>query len=376
MPVLHTRLCDLLSIEFPILQAGMGRAKGSPTTPSLVAAVSEAGGMGCLGAAGLEPEEIRAAIREIKLLTPRPFGVGLLLPASLADADVTRDEIRELIEDKYPKHWRFVQSLYERYGLQSLTLPMKHTISPTFIKEQVAAVFAEGVPVFVAGLGDPAWVVPEARARDTKVMGLAGSVRNAERQRAAGVDVIIAQGYEAGGHTGQIANFPLIPQVVDNVQPVPVVAAGGIGDGRGVAAALALGAQGVWCGTAFLYALEADLAPAHRQALTEARSEDLLVSKTYTGKPSRIVRTEVLELWAQSGLDTLPMPHQFVLMDDFVYSAEKAGRYDLMNNPAGQIAGMLTDHMPAAAIVQRLVDEAVEVIAHMQSAIRAQTAPR
>ena len=158
--------------------------------------------------------------------------------------------------------------------------------------------------------------------------------------------------------------------MVDNVRPLPVAAAGGIGDGRGVAAALALGAEGVWCGTAFLYALEADLVPAHRKALTDARSEDLVVSKSYTGKPSRIVRTEVLELWAKSGLDALPMPYQFVLMDDFVYSAQQVGRYDLMNNPAGQIAGMLTNHVSAATIVKHMVEEAVEVISQMQSAVR------
>jgi NAD(P)H-dependent flavin oxidoreductase YrpB (nitropropane dioxygenase family) len=369
MLALHTRLCDLLAIEYPIIQAGMGRAMGSPTTPGLVAAVSEAGGMGCLGAAGLVPGEIRAAIREIKGLTSHPFGVGLLLPASLADADITRDEIRTHIQAQYPRHWQFVQSLYERYGIEPHQLPMTYSVSPTHIKQQVASVLEEGVPVFVSGLGDPAWVVPGFHAQGTKVMGLAGSVRNAERQKAAGVDVVIVQGYEAGGHTGQIASLPLIPQVVDAVSPLPVVAAGGIGDGRGVAAALALGAQGVWCGTAFLYALEADLASDHRRALTRARSEDLVVSKSYTGKPSRIVRTEVIELWAQSGLETLPMPHQFVLMDDFVYSAEVAGRADLMNSPAGQVAGMLTEHVPAAVIVRRLVEEAVDAIARMHEAV-------
>ena len=145
MSTIHTRLCDLLAIEHPILQAGMGRAKGSPTTPALVAAVSEAGGLGCLGAAGLEPDEIRLAIREIKGLTSRPFAVGLLLPASLAEADLTREEVRERISIEFPKHWRFVQSLHERYGLRALQLPMRYTVSPTFIKEQVAAVLDEGV---------------------------------------------------------------------------------------------------------------------------------------------------------------------------------------------------------------------------------------
>jgi NAD(P)H-dependent flavin oxidoreductase YrpB (nitropropane dioxygenase family) len=193
-------------------------------------------------------------------------------------------------------------------------------------------------------------------------MGIAGSARHAERQREAGVDAVIAQGYEAGGHTGTVASFVLIPEVVDRVAPLPVIGAGGIADGRGVAAALALGAQAAWCGTAFLYATETDITDTYRTQLTEARSHDLVVSRSYTGKPSRIVRNPVLDAWSESGLQPLPMPYQHVLMDDLVEAAERGGHPELINHPAGQAAGLIREHEPAAAIVRRMAEEAATTI--------------
>ena len=191
----------------------------------------------------------------------------LLLPASLADSPPTRDEIRRALREKYPKHWEFVQSLYTKFDLERAPMEKPGLLSMEGIRAQLEVVLEERVPVFVAGLGDPSWVVQDKRARDMKVLGLAGSVRNAVRQKEAGVHAVIAQGYEAGGHTGTVANFALIPQVVDALAPMPVIAAGAISDRRGVAAALALGAQGVWVGTAFLFAHEADLPDTHRQQL-------------------------------------------------------------------------------------------------------------
>jgi NAD(P)H-dependent flavin oxidoreductase YrpB (nitropropane dioxygenase family) len=361
--VLRTPLCDLLGIEIPILQAGMGRVRGTTTAVAMVVAVSEAGGLGCLGAFGMEPEEIRAAIREIRALTSRPFGVDLLLPASLADADVPREEVRHEIRADHPEHWKFMLGLYERFGLDpGQRNDQEWAMSPTYMRRQAEVVVEERVPVFASGLGDPSWVVPLAREAGTKVIGLSGSPRNAERQKQAGVDVIVAQGYEAGGHTGAIATLPLVPQVVDRVAPLPVVAAGGIADGRGVAAALALGAQGVWCGTAFLFANEVNLFPTQRDELVAAESRDVVTGRSYTGKTSRVVENGVTQAWRESGLDPLPMPHQWVLMTDFAHAAEVAGRHDLIGNPAGQVVGMLDAYEPAALIAQRLAAQAVDVI--------------
>jgi NAD(P)H-dependent flavin oxidoreductase YrpB (nitropropane dioxygenase family) len=344
----------LLGIELPILQAGMGRTHGTPTPPALVAAVSNAGGMGCLGGVGLEPGELARAIADIRALTSKPFAVDLLLPASLADSPPTRDEIRRALREKYPQHWRFVQSLYEKFDLPPRPMDKAGLLSNEFIRAQVEVVLEARVPVFVAGLGDPSWLIAERRARDMKVIGLAGSVRNALRQKKAGVAAVIAQGYEAGGHTGTVANFALVPQVVDAVAPLPVLGAGAISERRGVAAALALGAQGVWVGTAFMFAEEADIPETHRQQLEAARSEDLVISRAYTGKTARTFKNQVMQAWSDSGLDPLPTPYQWVLMDDFVAAAEAADRQELVNLPAGQGAGMLNQRRPAREIVAEL----------------------
>jgi NAD(P)H-dependent flavin oxidoreductase YrpB (nitropropane dioxygenase family) len=354
----------LLGIEYPVLQAGMGRSRGLITTPQLVAAVSEAGGLGCIGGEGLDPEELRATIREVRKLTARPFGVDLLLPAKREPVDMPVAELREYIRNQYPDHVRFVQSLYDRYGLPHLPYPRQYTVTDTLIRQQVQVVIDERVPVFVAGLGDPGPFVPALRERGIKVLGIAGSPRHARRHKAAGVDAVIAQGYEAGGHTGNIATMVLVPQVVDEVRPLPVIAAGGIVDGRGLVAALALGATGVWCGTLFLFSKEANVHDLHRRQLLQAAMEDLVVSRCYTGKPSRVYRNEVVELW-QRGPEPLGFPLQMLLMDDFVTSAEAQGRLELVNNPAGQAAGRLTAIRSAGDIVRSLVEEAEEVIGRL-----------
>lgn len=367
MTSLRTPLCRDLGISYPIFLAGMGTAtKGTPTPPELVAAVSEAGGLGVLGCAAQTPDEMRRRIQRVRSLTERPFGVGLLLPASLAEVTPEREDVRAQLRRDYPEHVAFVRSLMERWRLPD-ALMEGEVLSPEFIKRQVDVVLEERPPVFSAGLGDPAWVVPLAHQIGTKVIGLAGSVRQAQRQVQAGVDYIVAQGAESGGHTGRIATFPLIPQVVDAVAPTPVIAAGGIADGRGLMAALSLGASGVWCGTAFLVAEESGIYPQQREDILRSHSEEFIVTRSYTGKTARDVRNDVIQAWEQSGLEPLPMPLQWVLMDDFVAAAETAGQYHLMNNPAGQIGGMLTERRPAAEIVRSMVEGARGVLGHLNA---------
>ena len=360
-PALRTPLCDLLHIEVPIVLAGMG-VRGLSTPPRLVAAVSNAGGLGVLGAAGMAPEVIRERIGEIRRLTDRPFGVDLLLPATLAEAGDSRAAARERIAREHPEHVAFVAKLRRDLALPELTVEGSAVMSPAFIRRQVDVVLEERVPVFAAGLGDPAWVVPLARERGIVTMGLAGTVRNAQRHAEVGVDVVVAQGHEAGGHTGRSATFPLVPQVVDAIRPTPVVAAGGIADGRGVAAALALGAVGVWVGTAFLVAEECDWPEENKKQILRGRAEDFVVSRSFTGKTARQYRNAIVEAWEQSGLDPLPMPLQGLLMADLVESAWRSGRSELYFNPAGQIGGMLTETRPAARIMADLVGGAVETL--------------
>ena len=368
-PVLRTELCALLGIEYPICLAGMG-GRADATPPKLVAAVSNAGGLGVMGGTGFGPEEIRSRIREIRLLTDKPFGVDLLLPVSMADVGDSRPEIRQQLEREYPKHVEFVRSLAREFNLPDVKASDDTVLSPAVIREQVKVVLAEKVPVFAAALGDPSWVMPGARAAGITVMGMAGTVRHAQRQVEAGVDIVVAQGYEAGGHTGRTANFPLIPQVVDAVSPVPVVAAGGIADGRGVAAALALGAVGVWVGTAFLASEETKIPDLHQQEILGGSTQDFIVTRAYTGKTARDYKNVVIQAWESSDLEPLPMPLQQVLMEDFVEAAAQVGRYELVNNPAGQIGGMLTERKPAAAIMDELIRGAIEVIEGFRSVLR------
>lgn len=366
--VLHTSLCDDLKIEYPIFLAGMG-VKGMATPPELVAAVSEAGGMGILGCSWLDSDEVRRRIRAVRNLTDKPFGVDLLLPASMDETTTPdRAEMRARIGRDFPKHAAFAKSLFDKFGLKPTESKLA-AMSPEFIRKQVDVCMEERIAVFAAGLGDPSWVVPMAKQVGTKVMGLVGNVRNAERQKKAGVDYVIAQGYEAGGHTGTIANFPLIPMVCDAVAPTPVIAAGAIADGRTMAAGLALGAVAVWVGTAFLLAEESNIYPRHQEEIMKGSAEDFIITRAYTGKTARDYKNEVIKAWDETGLKALPMPLQGVLMDDLITAAVEANRAELINNPAGQISGMLTKKRPAKEIVMSMVrgaEESIERLAAMR----------
>ena len=364
-PVLRTALCDSLGIEYPICLAGMG---GKWTPPELVAAVSEAGGLGVMGGTGTPVEDLRKRIRRVRELTDKPFGVDLLLPVVTGKVETQggtgpQESEYEAVRRQYPRHAEFVDTLAAEFGLDKVEPPPPPSETGIALaRSQVDMILEEDVAVFAAALGDPAWVVPMAREKGVKVMGLAGSVRNAQRQAQAGVDIVVAQGTEAGGHTGRIATLPLVPQIVDTVSPLPVVAAGGIANGRGIAASLALGAEGAWLGTAFLAAKECGLHEMQRDSIVRGRSEDFIVSRTFTGKTARQYQGPIVQAWEDSGLDTLPMPLQGILMSGFNLAAERANRFDLTFNPAGQAAGMVNESRPAADIMADLIDETISVL--------------
>ena len=371
-PVLRTALCDFLGIEYPICLAGMG---GKWTPPELVAAVSEAGGLGVMGGTGTPVEDLRKRIRRVRDLTDKPFGVDLLLPVVTGKVETQGGSGRqeseyEAVRRQYPRHAEFVDTLAAEFGLEKVEPPPPpRETGITLARSQVDMILEEDVAVFAAALGDPAWVVPMAREKGVKVMGLAGSVRNAQRQAQAGVDVVVAQGTEAGGHTGRIATLPLVPQIVDTVSPLPVVAAGGIANGRGIAASLALGAEGAWLGTAFLAARECGLHDMQRDSIVRGRSEDFIISRTYTGKTARQYQGPIVQAWEDSGLDTLPMPLQGILMSGFNLAAERANRFDLAFNPAGQAAGMVNESRPAADIMADLIDETISVLSGLNERV-------
>ena len=312
--MVRTAICDYFGIDVPILLAGMGGVAMS----ELVAAVSNAGGLGVLGAAMCDAETLRGEIRRTRELTSRPFAVDLLAP------------------------------------------------DPGAIRPHIEVLYDEKVEIFVAGLAVPSAFIDEMHAHGMKVVVMCGKVRHAVKAEAAGADVVVAQGTEAGGHTGEIGGMALVPQIVDAVS-VPVLAAGGIADGRGVAAALALGAQGVVVGSRFIASLEATAAPAYRATLVAGHEDDTVRTRCYTGKPCRTMRNEYNAAWAGREAEIKPFPFQ-------AQDSARKGLMDYMGRrsdadpartfmPAGQGIGLIGEIKPAARIVRDLVEETATALA-------------
>jgi NAD(P)H-dependent flavin oxidoreductase YrpB (nitropropane dioxygenase family) len=375
-PVLRTPLCDLLGIEYPIILAGMGAGnEGGAAGPELVAAVSEAGGLGVLGGTGHDLDDFHQAIAEIRRLTKKPFGVDLLLPnvggrpeAAASSTNMFSDSARVELDRRY---WDFVDNTIKDLGLTEPSSPEPprggpFTETPYAAAERqqrhIQAIIDERPAVFAAGLGSPKPYVPALHEAGITVFGLVGNVKTARRVQADGVDVVVAQGYEAGGHTGRVGTFALVPQVVDAVSPTPVVLAGGVGDGRAVAAALALGAQAVWVGTAFLATPEANILPEHRQHLLDASEEDTRVTRLYSGKTARALNNPMVEAWEKSGLAALPMGQQGRVSGRLMAAVRASGRNDLTMQLGGQIAGALREVRPAHVVLDEMVREAVDVL--------------
>jgi NAD(P)H-dependent flavin oxidoreductase YrpB (nitropropane dioxygenase family) len=369
-PVLRTPLCDLLDIEYPVVLAGMGPVAGGLTGPvataDLVAAVSNAGGLGVIGGAGFGPDRLREEINTVRSMTDKPFGVDLLLPSNYMGGAAS-GEMPPDPRDLVPKETLAgVRKMSADLGIewQEDPTPIPSRRGGGGMSDaQMEVVIEEKVAVFASGLGNPAQWVDRLHANGTKILSLVGNVKNARRVADAGADVVVAQGTEAGGHTGRIATLALVPQAIDAVAPKPVVAAGGIADGRGLAAALALGAVGVWCGTAFLVSDEANQPEMQKQRILAAVDEDTRITRLYSGKTMRNITNPLIEAWEASGLQALPMGIQGLLTRDLVYSIRQAHREDLLMNAAGQASGMLTKTRPAAEILHDMVNGAAEIIA-------------
>lgn len=366
---LRTPICDLLDIEYPVVLAGM-----SPVArPELVAAVSEAGGLGVMGAAAMGPDEIKRNIHHIRDLTSRPFGVDILLPQATAQvSDLRQPAAGGRAAGGLPQEYvDFQQRARREFQLPEFDPPAPSGsgrsggLGGDFAKLQVEAMLEERIPVFASGLGNPAEFVEAFHATGAKVIGLVGNVKNARRVHEGGADIVVAQGTEAGGHTGRIGTLALIPQVVDVTGDTPVLAAGGIGDGRGLAASLALGAQGVWCGTIFLATEEAALPQVLKDRVIEAADEDTRITRLYSGKTMRNINNPLIELWEESGISALPMGAQGSVSGPLQAAARRAGKVELTQNPAGQISGMVTGMRSAADVLTAMVEEAVEIIGRL-----------
>lgn len=353
---LRTEVCDLLDIRFPVVLAGMDKA----STPALIAAVGEAGGLGVLGAASLEPDELDQWIAETRRRTSRPFGVNTLLPTRVPP-QATQHDMRDSIPEEY---WRVESEIRQRLDLPRIEVAERPKMfSNDFFEKQMEVIIDNEVPVYAAGLGDPERYVPALHGKGTKVIGMVGNVKNARRVINSGVDLVVAQGYEAGGHNSRIGTMALIPQVVDAVGGrVPVLAAGGIGDGRGVIAALALGAQGAWIGTRFLATTEAGIAEGQKAALVSMGEDDTTISRYWTGKPTRVIRSPLWEELESSKLPPLGMPRMGILTVPLLEDSISAKRFDLWPGSAGQIAGLITAIQPAGEVYRSIVAEAEELL--------------
>jgi enoyl-[acyl-carrier protein] reductase II len=311
---LHTPLCDLLGVKHPIMLAGMGGVSYA----ELVAAVSNAGGYGVLGMAGRTPDFIRDEMRKVKSLTDKPFGVDLL------------------------------------------------AASPESLTASVEIIIEEGASSFVAGLGVPMPIMEKLKKAGLKVMVVCGAVKHAVKAEQAGCDAVICQGGEGGGHTGLVGTMPLVAQAVEAVK-IPVVAAGGLYDGRGLAAALTLGATGVWMGTRFIASQEAHAGELYRQAILEAADEDTVRTRSYSGKPMRVKKNPYVEEWETRPQDIQPFPMQAMLSTREGVMGGIGGQIEGLDPDRscfamGQSAGGVHEVLPAATIVANLIKEAEAAI--------------
>ncbi|MCX5851114.1 MAG: nitronate monooxygenase [Deltaproteobacteria bacterium] len=369
--ILRTKLCDMLGIEYPIVCAGMGPTLMGENTGSpveLAVAVSEAGGLGVLGGSGFTVDELQEAIREIKKSTGRPYGVDILLPSSLGisgddlPSAVSELPLSEIVKTLPQPYQDWIKKVREEIGIPSVEIMVKLNTTTLHPKAAIRVCLEEKVPLFCAGLGNPGFMVQEAHANGVKVLGITGNSKNARRMAQSGIDLLVAQGYEGGGHTGRIGTMALLPVALDAAYPVPVLAAGGIGDGRGLAAALAMGCIGVWVGTRFLATNEGGALAVNKERILAATDEDTRVSKVFTGKTLRANYSKFHDLWDTSGLDALPFPVQVMVSSALMAGFIEANKADYIGGLAGQVSGLISEIKPAGRVVEEMVNEAVDIL--------------
>jgi NAD(P)H-dependent flavin oxidoreductase YrpB (nitropropane dioxygenase family) len=372
---MRTRVAEMLGVEFPICAFSHCR--------DVVAAVTNAGGFGILGAVAHSPQRLETELTWIDEQTGgKPYGVDLLLPPKYVGAErggIDGKQARELLP---AEHRQFVDDLLARYGIPATTDEERRpvadlNISPKGYEPLLDVTFSHRIRLIASALGSPPpELVSRAHDSDVLVAALAGTTKHAQQHAAAGVDLIVAQGTEAGGHTGQVATMVLVPEVVDAVAPVPVLAAGGIARGRQIAAALALGAEGVWCGSVWLTTEEAETPPAVKDKFLAAGSSDTVRSRSLTGKPARMLRTAWTEAWDRSDSpDPLGMPLQSALIGDPQRRINRAAAHadanarELATYFVGQVVGSMNKVQPTASVVLEMVSEFIDTIGRLDQLV-------
>jgi NAD(P)H-dependent flavin oxidoreductase YrpB (nitropropane dioxygenase family) len=339
-------------------------------SPRVVAAVSKAGGFGVLGASGMEPEEFERALKMLaRECAGKSYGIDMIIPDNYVGSESGGLDV-ESLQKRIPQgHRDFLENLLDTYHVPQLSRPNEALTSRAGAgmslkrgTELVDIALSYPIKLIVNALGvPPASIIEKAHRQNIRVGALVGAVKHALHQKEAGVDLIIAQGFEAGGHTGEIASMVLTPQVVDAVAPVPVLSAGGIASGRQLAAALALGAQGAWTGSIWLTTEEAETNPIVKEKFLQATSSDTLRSRSSTGKPARQLRSAWTDAWEDpANPKPLPMPLQMLLSANAKQRIEAdaknggEGGKQLINYYVGQSVGMLNEIKPAAEVLRAM----------------------
>jgi len=362
---MQTRVAELLGVEFPIVAFSHCR--------DVVAGVTNAGGFGVLGAVAHSPRALETDLHWIDdEVRGKPYGVDLLLPYKHDQADddggeLDADTLRQLLP---AEQQQFVEDILARYRVPELPEAVERTrgslnVSTGRVGGLLDVAFAHPIRLIASALGDPpASLVERAHDAGVLVAALAGTAEHARRSNAKGVDVIVAQGTEAGGHTGQIATMVLVPEVIDAVAPTPVLAAGGIARGSQIAAALALGAEGVWCGSIWLTTAEAETHPAVQQKFLAASSSDTVRSRSLTGKPARMLRSAWTDAWeAEDAPPTIGMPGQTLLTASAQQRINRhasevgSGANELATYFVGQAVGSMNAVRPVRQVMLDLVTE-------------------
>ncbi len=369
---MHTPVCDRLGIEFPIFAFSHCR--------DVVVAVAKTGGFGVLGAVGFTPEQLEIELKWIdEHIGDRPYGVDIVIPGKYEGmGEVDPQKLEQMLLAAIPEeHRRFADRILEEHGVPKLPegdRPVGQLLgwtAATATPQVEVALQHPKVKLIANALGTPPDdIIQRIHDSGRLVAALCGAARQARAHQAAGVDIIIAQGTEGGGHTGEVGSMVLWPEVIEAVAPTPVLAAGGIGSGRQIAAALAMGAQGVWTGTLWLTVQEADVPPAQMEAYLAAGTRDTVRSRSFTGKPCRMLKNAWTEAW--EGPDSpgpLGMPLQFMVTADAVSRghryADKAK--DVMFNPAGQVIGHINQSRSVRDVMQELVTGYVEAVERLQA---------
>jgi NAD(P)H-dependent flavin oxidoreductase YrpB (nitropropane dioxygenase family) len=359
---MHTKLCDQLGIEFPIFAFTHCR--------DVVAAVSRAGGFGVLGAVGFSAEQLAIELDWIDdNVGDHPYGVDIVIPGKYEGiGEMDTDKLTQSLREMVPQgHIDFAKKILADHGVPELpegetaTGQLLGWTAATAAPQVECALKHEKVRLIANALGTPPEdVVQQVHDSVRLVAALCGSARQARKHADAGIDIIIAQGSEAGGHTGEIGSVVLWPEVIDAVAPIPVLAAGGIGSGRQLASALAMGAEGVWTGSIWLTVAESDMAPLVTEKLLAATSRDTVRSRSLTGKPARQLRTAWTDAWErEDSPGYLPMPLQFMLVSDAYGRINRSQDRDMIGAPVGQIVGQMNAVRPVRDVMFDLVDEYV-----------------